>query len=98
MTRHALVALIISALVVAAPLAQKNAPAKPGGNAKLDALKQEAVADVESRTQFAQQMVDQTSSYAELGFQEFETNGNWIDILKKNGFGCRKASPTFPPR
>jgi aminobenzoyl-glutamate utilization protein B len=52
MTRHALVALIISALVVAAPLAQKNAPAKPGGNAKLDALKQEAVADVESRSAF----------------------------------------------
>src|SRR6185503_9307078 len=96
MTRHALVALIISALVVAAPLAQKNAPAKPGGNAKLDALKQEAVADVESRTQFAQQMVDQIFSYGELGFQEFETNRYLIDILKKNGFAVEEGIAGIP--
>jgi len=96
MTRHALVALIISALVVAAPLAQKNAPAKPGGNAKLDALKQEAVADVESRTQFAQQMVDQIFSYGELGFQEFETNRYLIDILKKNGFAVQEGIAGIP--
>jgi aminobenzoyl-glutamate utilization protein B len=96
MTRHALVALIISALVVAAPLAQKNAPAKPGGNAKLDALKQEAVADVESRTQFAQQMVDQIFSYGELGFQEFETNRYLIDILKKNGFAVQEGIADIP--
>src|SRR4029078_5014273 len=96
MTRHALVALIISALVVAAPLAQKNAPAKPGGNAKLDALKQEAVADVESRTQFAQQMVDQIFSYGELGFQEFETNRYLIDILKQNGFSVQEGVAGIP--
>jgi aminobenzoyl-glutamate utilization protein B len=96
MTRHALVALIISALVVAAPLAQKNAPAKAGGNAKLDALKQEAVADVESRTQFAQQMVDQIFSYGELGFQEFETNRYLIDILKKNGFAVQEGIAGIP--
>src|SRR4029078_2336198 len=96
MTRHALVALIISALVVAAPLAQKNAPAKPGGNAKLDALKQEAVADVESRTQFAQQMVDQIFSYGELGFQEFETNRSLMDILKKNGFAVQEGIAGIP--
>jgi len=96
MTRHALVALIISALVVAAPLAQKNAPAKPGGNAKLDALKQEAVADVESRTQFAQQMVDQIFSYGELGFQEFETNRYLIDILKQNGFAVQEGIAGIP--
>src|SRR4029078_2766634 len=96
MTRHALVALIISALVVAAPLAQKNAPAKPGGNAKLDALKQEAVADVESRTQFAQQMVDQIFSYGELGFQDIETNRYLIAILKRNGFAVQEGIAGIP--
>src|SRR4026209_2063240 len=96
MKRPALVALIISALVVAAPLAQKPAPPKPAGNAKLDALKQEAVADVESRTQFSQQMVDQIFSYGELGFQEFETNRYLIDILKKNGFAVQEGIAGIP--
>src|SRR4026207_694318 len=95
MKRPALAALIISALVVAAPLAQKPAP-KPAGNAKLDALKQEAVADVESRTQFAQQMVDQIFSYGELGFQEFETNRYLIDLLKQNGFAVQEGIAGVP--
>jgi aminobenzoyl-glutamate utilization protein B len=96
MKRPALAGLIISALVVAAPLAQKPAPPKPAGNAKLDALKQEAVADVESRTQFAQQMVDQIFSYGELGFQEFETNRYLIDILKQNGFAVQEGIAGIP--
>src|SRR5580765_935520 len=96
MKRPALAGLIISALVVAAPLAQKPAPPKPAGNAKLDALKQEAVADVESRAQFSQQMVDQIFSYGELGFQEFETNRYLIDILKKNGFGVEEGIAGIP--
>ena len=71
MPRTGLIALILAAAVVAAPVAQKPAqkPAvKPSAAAaKLDALKQEAAADVESRSQFSQQMVDQIFSYGELG-------------------------------
>src|SRR4026208_387577 len=99
MTRHALVAPIISAPVVTAPPGprpQSPAPANPAANAKLDALKQEAVADVESRTQFAQQMVDQIFSYGELGFQEFETNRYLIDILKQNGFAVQEGIAGIP--
>src|SRR5436190_11208748 len=90
MPRSGLVALVMAAAVVAVPLAQKPTPSK------LDALKQEAVADVESKAQFSQQMVDQIFSYGELGFQEFETNKYLIDILKKNGFAVREGVAGIP--
>jgi aminobenzoyl-glutamate utilization protein B len=100
MPRTGFIALILAAAVVAAPVAQKPAQkpaARPGAAAsKLDALKQEAVADVESRSQFSQQMVDQIFSYGELGFQEFETNRYLIDILKKNGFAVQEGIAGIP--
>ena len=79
---------------LAVPMAQNAAPAP--ANPKLDALKQEAVADVESRATFAQQMVDQIFSYGELGFQEVETNRYLIDILKKNGFAVTEGVAGVP--
>jgi aminobenzoyl-glutamate utilization protein B len=91
---------MILAAVVAAPVAQKPAQkpaAKPTAAAvKLDALKAEAVAAVESQAQFSQQMVDQIFSYGELGFQEFETNRYLIDILKKNGFAVQEGIAGIP--
>jgi aminobenzoyl-glutamate utilization protein B len=100
-TRSWSAALVMAAAVVAAPVAQKPAPAKPAPKAtakeaKLDALKQEAVADVESRQQFSQQMVDQIFSYGELGFQEVETNRYLIDILKSNGFAVQEGIAGIP--
>ena len=98
--RSFVVTLAVVAAFAAAPLAQKNtakADAKPSAaQAKLDALKQEAVADVESRKVFSQQMVDQIFSYGELGFQEFETNRYLIDILKKNGFSVQEGIAGIP--
>ena len=41
--------------------------------ARLDALKQEAAAEVDSQREFTQQMVDSIFSFGELGFQEIET-------------------------
>src|SRR6187431_2704346 len=83
-----------AAAVIAVPLAQ--APAKtpaqpPAAMARLDALKQEAAADVERRGQFSQRMVDQLFSYGELGFQEIETNRYLIAILKENGFAVQEG-------
>src|SRR6187397_409618 len=87
------------ALIAVAPLAQQ-APAPPPAaapaNPRLDALKQEAVADVESRKVFTQQMVDQIFSYGELGFQEFETHRYLVDILKKNGFQVEEGVAGIP--
>src|SRR5690242_3305046 len=90
LTRSLLATLAVLATLLAAPLAQKNA------SAKLDTLKQEAVADVESRKVVSQQMVDQIFSYGELGFQEFETTRYLADILKQNGFAVQEGIAGIP--
>jgi aminobenzoyl-glutamate utilization protein B len=101
MPKSGLIALMIAAAVVAVPLAQKPTPPKSAPKpspaaVKLDALKQEAVADVDRQSQFSQQMVDQIFSFGELGFQEFETNRYLIDILKKNGFSVEEGVVGIP--
>ena len=98
--RSLVVTLAAVVIFAAAPLAQKTT-AKPdgkpsAGNAKLEALKREAVADVESRRQFSQQMVDQIFSYGELGFQEFETTRYLTDVLKTNGFAVQEGVAGIP--
>jgi len=97
--RSSTVALAIVASLVAAPLAQKNSSKTdkaPRSDGKLEAYKQQAVADVESRKDFIQQMVDQIFSYGELGFQEFETTHYLIDILKANGFSVQEGVAGIP--
>jgi aminobenzoyl-glutamate utilization protein B len=59
-------------------------------------LKQEAVAKIDARRQFTQQMVDQIFSYAELGFQEFETSKYVTGILEKNGFQVERGAAGVP--
>jgi len=92
---------MMAVTLAAVPLAQKPASKAAAGKpsaamVKLDALKKEALADVESRSVFSQQMVDQIFSYGELGFQEFETNRYLIDILKKNGFAVQEGIAGIP--
>jgi aminobenzoyl-glutamate utilization protein B len=102
-SRSVLITLAVTTLLVAAPLAQRGqppqqtpAPAPAPVNPKLEALKKEAVADVESKRVFTQQMVDQIFSYGELGFQEFETHRYLVDILKKNGFDVEEGVAGIP--
>jgi aminobenzoyl-glutamate utilization protein B len=79
--------LILAALLYAVPAAAQQAPAPaPAPNPRLEALKREAVADVESRSVFTQQMVDQIFSFGELGFQEVETSKYLVDLLRREGF------------
>src|SRR5688572_11424527 len=94
MKRAGVFALMMTAAVIAAPMAQNPAPARV--NPKLDAMKREAVADVEKRARFAQEMVDQIFSYGELGFQEVETHRYLIGILKKNGFAVTEGVAGVP--
>ena len=99
-TRSLLVSIAAVAALAAAPLAQKSTPKSdvrpPSVNAKLETFKQEAVADVESRKVFSQQMVDQIFSYGELGFQEIETTRYLADILKQNGFAVQDGIAGIP--
>jgi aminobenzoyl-glutamate utilization protein B len=95
MKRYGIAVLVLASAVVAVPLAQNPGP-PPAANPRLDALKQEAAADVESRRTFSQQMVDQIFSYGELGFQEFETHRYLVDILKQNGFAVQEGIAGVP--
>ncbi|NUR53952.1 MAG: amidohydrolase [Acidobacteria bacterium] len=92
--RSSVFAVMLAAGAVAVPVAQKAAA--PKARPRLEALKQEAVADVESRAVFAQRMVDQIFSYGELGFQEFETTRYLVDVLKTNGFSVQEGIAGVP--
>jgi aminobenzoyl-glutamate utilization protein B len=74
--------------VVAGPVAAQSS--------RLDALKQEAMREVEARAQFTQQVVDQIFSFAELGFQEFETSRYLVGILRENGFRVEEGVAGIP--
>jgi len=97
--------MIATAVVVAvcgagaAAVPQKGARSTPSDTmsiTKLDALKKEASADIESMREFTQQMVDQVFSYGELGFQEFETSRYLTGILEKQGFAIQRNLSGIP--
>ena len=71
-------------------------PVLATGQTNVDALKKEAIAKVDARQQFVQQMVDEIFSYAELGFQEFETSKYVTGILEQNGFKVERGVAGIP--
>ena len=85
--------------IYAAPQA-KPAPAKaaaaPKVDPRLEKLKTEATAEVESMKDFTQQMVDMVFSFGELGFQEEETSKYLTGILEKNGFTIQRGIAGIP--
>src|SRR2546425_276836 len=64
--------------------------------ARLDALKREAVQDVEARGQLTQQINDQIFSFGELGFQEVETSRYLVNLLRQNGFTVQEGVAGIP--
>ena len=52
----------------------------------LDKLKNEMQVKIDAQAKQAQVMVDKVFSFAELGFQEFETSKYITGILEENGF------------
>jgi aminobenzoyl-glutamate utilization protein B len=81
-------------LLLAISLSARAQGASP--DARLAALKTEAMRDIDSRAQFTQQFVDQVFSFGELGFQEFETSKYIVGILKQNGFTVREGVAGIP--
>src|SRR5689334_7308704 len=88
--------IAIAASVAMAQKSNSKAAAASYGNGKLGAYKQEAIADVDTRAELTQRMVDQLFSFGELGFQEFETNRYLIDFLKTNGFSVQEGIAGIP--
>jgi len=73
-------------------------PRAPLDSAKIAALKQDVVREVEGMQTMIQQMVDQLFSFGELGFQETESSKYLIGILRKNGFRIEEGIAGIPRR
>lgn len=58
--------------------------------------KTEAMSDIGNQSKQAQEMVDMVFSFAELGFQEYETSKYLTGILEKNGFTIEKDISGIP--
>jgi len=103
-SRTALLAVALASTIVAGISAQRGrggAPSMPTaptppGPPRVEELKREAAADVESMRVMTQQMVDQIFSFAELGFQEFDTSNYLTGILEKNGFKLERGYAGIP--
>jgi aminobenzoyl-glutamate utilization protein B len=107
--KHALFVVLLAAVAAGAPLAQDRPsaadPSKSAGtprapakadDPRVERLKSDAVADVESMASLTQRMVDQIFSFGELGFQEVETHRYLVDILKQNGFSVHEGIAGIP--
>ena len=88
--------LVTALLVATSPLAAQAAPAAPAADPRLEALKKELIADIDGRSVFTQQMVDQIFSFGELGFQEFETSKYLVNLLRKEGFTVEEGYAGIP--
>jgi aminobenzoyl-glutamate utilization protein B len=104
--RSPLSAMFVASACLAVPAAapQDPVPAQPSSaaapaDARLDRYKKDIAVEVESRSQLAQQMVDEVFSFGELGFQEIETSKYLTSILEKNGFTVQRGlAPASRPR
>lgn len=85
--RRAYTMVALGLLLGAAPMGAQPDPA---------ALRQEVTERVQSRAVLTQQMVDSIYSFAELGFQEFETSAYITGILEKNGFQVTRGVAGMP--
>lgn len=75
-----------------ATVAQVSKPAAP----PLTGLKAEAAEAIDGNAKLTQEIVDSLFSYAELGFQEFETQRYLTDILVANGFAVEQNVSGIP--
>ena len=82
---------LISALMLCA---FSQAPISFGQD--LDALKDELAANIDGRAKLVQEMVDSIFSFAEPGFQEYETSAYITGILEENGFEIEMGIAGIP--
>jgi aminobenzoyl-glutamate utilization protein B len=90
--------LIAAAVSGAANLATAQAPRTPAGrpDPRLERLKTEVLAKVESRAKLVQEIVDMVFSFGEIGMQEIETSKYLTGILEKNGFTIERGVAGIP--
>ena len=72
------------------------AESQPGSDDRLERLKLEVLEKVDGRRAFVQRMVDSLFSFAELGFQEFESQRYITDLLAAEGFEIELGTAGMP--
>src|SRR6188768_4228944 len=93
-----LAAAVLSVTVVAAVQRGPAPTGAAGGTAsdRLEILKQQAATEIDGLATFTQQTTDMLFSFAELGFQEYETSKYIVNVLRQNGFTVREGAYGFP--
>jgi aminobenzoyl-glutamate utilization protein B len=79
-------------LAIPSPAGSQQVP----GPEVIEGWKAELADDIQSRAAFTQRMVDQIFSYAELGFQEFETSAYLVRLLREEGFTVEEGIAGIP--
>ncbi len=88
--------LLLAASAATPPAAVAAQEADANANRRLPALKDEVALDIDTRRDFTQQMVDSVFSFAELGFQEYETARYVTGILEAHGFAIETGVGGIP--
>ena len=88
------VALIVTVTLSAAPPQQPAAASAP--NPQIDQYKRNVGLEVDSMQENIQKWNDSVFSFAEPGFQEFETSKYLTAILKQNGFSVQEGVAGIP--
>jgi aminobenzoyl-glutamate utilization protein B len=87
-------------LLAATPFAQQPPSSTPAAssppNPRLDQYKRDVGLEVDGLGEMVQRMNDQVFSFAELGFQEFETSKYLTGILRENGFSIQDNLAGIP--
>jgi aminobenzoyl-glutamate utilization protein B len=95
MSRHSLILVgTLITLCTAAP-AQETATVDSSSPA-LAGLNAEAAAMIDDSRKLTQEIVDSLFSFAELGFQEFETQAYLTALLEENGFDVERGVSGIP--
>lgn len=96
-------AALVTAMVAPPGLALAGEPitaaataANPADDGAKGRLKADAIAGVERQTKLVQEMVDSVFSFAEPGFQEYQTMEYLTGILAKNGFKIERGVAGIP--
>src|SRR5947209_4340174 len=99
MRRSRLVVAFLAAVTVSVTAAQQPAPAPAAAapsNPKLDQYKRDVGLEVDGMQENIQKMNDTVFSFAEPGFQEFETSKYLTGILRQNGFTIQEGVAGIP--
>jgi len=92
----ALAAAVTVSLTAQQPPPATTSPAKPAPNPKLEQYKKDVALEVDGQREDIQRMNDTVFSFAEPGFQEFETSKYLTGILRKNGFTIEENLAGIP--